>query len=142
MQESEACKKRRRPWLWRQRGRRRRRAGAILVDAMEEWVIEEFRGGRSSPRPAEAPLDEGRDLGVLDLRHGYRPHPGRHLPVDLGDVVALAVGDLAGHHLQHAHSERVDVHLLRVLLLVQLRRHELRRPQYGVSRVALLHGCS
>jgi hypothetical protein len=64
------------------------------------------------PQVADAEEDLGRDLAD-------------HLLVDLSGVGALAVGRLLGHHLEDAHPEGVHVHLLVVLLIVELGRHEL-----------------
>lgn len=49
----------------------------------------------------------------------------RDLLVDLCCIPALAVWVLHGGQLQHAHAKAVNVHLLIILLLVQLRSHEL-----------------
>ena len=116
------------------------RAGAIVVvDAGEEGVAEELGGGGPVPGLADAALDEGAELGVPDaLERGGGDAPGDAV-VDLHDAVALGVGHLPRHHLQHAHPVRVDVHRLRVRLRVQLRRHELRRAQDRVRHVGLVH---
>lgn len=46
--------------------------------------------------------------------------------VDLCSILALWVRVLWGGHLQHAHSKGIHIHWLVVLLLIHLRRHELR----------------
>lgn len=46
--------------------------------------------------------------------------------VDLCSILALWVRVLWGGHLQHAHSKGIYIHWLVVLLLIHLRRHELR----------------
>lgn len=55
------------------------------------------------------------------------PTHRHHLLVYLRRAAALAVGVLAGGHLQHTHAEGVHVHGLVVMLLVHFRGHELRR---------------
>lgn len=106
---------------------------------MKERVPEELRGGGAGTRSADAPLDKVADGGVPNLGHGGRGGAPLYIAVDHGDAVQLAVGDLQGDHLEHAHAEGVDVDLLRVVPLVKLRRHVLRRPKNRIRNVVLSH---
>lgn len=58
---------------------------------------------------------------------GEMAHRGDFL-IDLGRVGALAVGILGAKHFEYAHTEGVYVDELVVILFVELRCHELRRP--------------
>ena len=81
----------------------------------------------------QALLDEAARLLVEDLLERRRLGALGDLPIDLRGVEALRVGVLRGDHLEDAHPEGVDVHLLVVTLIVQLRRHELGRAKHGLG---------
>lgn len=106
---------------------------------MKERVPEELRGGGAGARCADAPLNEVADGGVPNLGHGGRGSAPPYIAVYHGDAVQLAVGDLQGDHLEHAHTEGVDVDLLRVDPLVELRRHVFRRPKNRIRNMVLSH---
>ena len=59
---------------------------------------------------------------------------------DLRGVTALAVRALVRDQLDDAHSERVDVHPLVVVLVVQFGRHELRGADHRLGPVVVQHG--
>lgn len=115
------------------------RARGVVVDAGEKGVEQELGGRGPVPWLADAAVDEATQLGVLEAAERGGGHAPGDAVVDLHDALALGVGHLPRHHLQHAHAVRVDVHRLRVRLRVQLRRHELRRAQDRVRHVGLVH---
>mmetsp|Transcript_3161 Transcript_3161/g.5419 ORF Transcript_3161/g.5419 Transcript_3161/m.5419 type:complete len:237 (-) Transcript_3161:439-1149(-) len=73
----------------------------------------------------DADSDELPQFRVLHLGQSSRQHTLRDLLVDLCCVLALRIGVLHGGQLQHTKTKAVHVYLLIVLLLVQLRCHEL-----------------
>lgn len=74
---------------------------------------------------ADAELDKLADRSILDLGQAGWENPSGDLSVDLCCVLALCVGVFESGEFEDAHAKGVDVDLLVVLLLVELRGHEL-----------------
>mmetsp|Transcript_2268 Transcript_2268/g.5141 ORF Transcript_2268/g.5141 Transcript_2268/m.5141 type:complete len:277 (+) Transcript_2268:343-1173(+) len=121
------CRRRRGRLRWK-RARLAQLDGLIVARILVEQisVIEKLRrGGACLADVLQTQIDELLGLLVEDLVESRGLRPLRHFAVDLRGVAALSVRVLAGDHLEHAHAKRVDVDLLVVILVIQLRRHEL-----------------
>ncbi|KAL6953437.1 hypothetical protein U1Q18_049932, partial [Sarracenia purpurea var. burkii] len=67
----------------------RERSVLVRFEFREELVVEKIRGGGSLPRLPNALLNERLQLWIADSVNRHRLHPHRHLPVNLGHVLAL-----------------------------------------------------
>lgn len=89
---------------------------ATSVKFIPEWLLAFGQTGREG----------GGEGGRGDTRWDEKATYSCHSAVDLCSILALWVRVLWGGHLQHAHSKGIHIHWLVVLLLIHLRRHELR----------------